>query len=102
MTVGDWLELRAGTAPAPLVAEVRRALADDLGAGVHQAPERCVAAAERVVARLIRDGGHGRESALALLAADALVTFAFEASADAPETVRQRAIAAMQSLGALA
>ena len=44
----------------------------------------------------------GRGSALDLLAADALATYAFEAAADAPETLEEHAREAMKRIGALA
>jgi hypothetical protein len=44
----------------------------------------------------------GRESALDLLAADALATYAFEAAADASKSLEQSARDAMRRIGALA
>ena len=41
-------------------------------------------------ARLLREAATTRESALDLLAADALVTYAFEAAADEPDTLPAR------------
>lgn len=101
MTVGQWLDARRASAPPHLIAEVRTALGADLQADARQTPERCVEAAERVVARLLAADRTGRDSALALLAADALVTYAFEAAAEAPDTIAARAAAAMRTLAVL-
>lgn len=101
MTVGEWLEARSASAPPHLTAEVRTALGTGLHADARETPERCVEAAERVVARLLAADRTGRESALALLAADALVTYAFEAAADAPDSIAARAAAAMRTLAVL-
>ena len=43
-----------------------------------------------------------RDRALDLLAVDALVTYAFEAAAEHPESLAQRATTAMSSIAALA
>jgi uncharacterized membrane protein len=58
-------------------------------------------AAERVVAELLRQGRTGRESAADLLAADALVTYAFEAASEDPTSLEQRARHAMNRLARL-
>lgn len=102
MTVGEWLDARTASAPPHLATEVQRAVAEDLQADVAEAPERLVAAAERVVSRLLQADRTGRDSALALLAADALVTYAFEAAADAPASLAVRARVAMHELAVLA
>lgn len=101
MTVGEWVASRAAGVPPHLLARVNDALGPALQLPVAAAPEECVAAAERVVGELLADDRTGRDSALALLAADALVTFAFEAAADAPGQLAERAHAAMQQLGTL-
>lgn len=101
MTVGAWLAAHEGNSPPHLMAEVRRALGSDLARDVGEAPARCVDAAERLVGRLVDEGGMDRDSALSLLAADALVTFAFEAAAASPDTLRDQAVAAMRTLGTL-
>jgi hypothetical protein len=44
----------------------------------------------------------GRESALDLLAADALATYALEAAAETPATLEDRALDAMNRLTAIA
>ena len=59
-------------------------------------------AAETVMADVLRDGCLTRESALDLLAVDALVTYAFEAAADAPDQLDARTEAALSRIAALA
>jgi hypothetical protein len=102
MTIQDWLDGRMGGAPEPLVARVHELLAGEAARDAAELPERAVAAADRAVARLLRDGCTTRAGALDLLAADALVTGAFEAAADEPERLRERARAAMRRLSRLA
>lgn len=101
MTVGEWLAGRAAGVPPHLAAHIREALGDALAADASVLPERCVAAAERLVDTLLRAGSGGREAALPLLTADALVTYAFEAAAAAPDRLDARATSAMQVLAAL-
>jgi hypothetical protein len=58
--------------------------------------------AEALLAELLALGCAQRDRALDLLAVDALVTYAFEAAAESPETLGDRAGAAMSSLAMLA
>jgi hypothetical protein len=64
------------------------------------APSLCLDAGEELLADLLRRGpdGGGRTSALDLLAADALVTYAFEAAATNPADIERRAADAMHRL----
>lgn len=100
-TVADWLDSRSAEVPPRLAAAVRDALGPELAAEARLAPEHCLAAAERIVAALLQREDAGRDTALALLAADALVTYAFEAAAEEPESLVARAEAAMQTLATL-
>jgi len=102
MTIAEWLATRSPAPPPQLTDGVLAALG---GAGREDArllPERCLAAAEKVVAALLRDRRTGREAAGELLAADALVTYAFEAASDDPASLADRARAAMRRLAGLA
>lgn len=99
MTVGEWVASRAAGVPPHLLARVHEALGPASQLPAARVPEACVAAADRMVGALLSHDRTGRDSALALLAADALVTFAFEAAADAPAQLAARAHAAMQALG---
>lgn len=87
-------------APAPLVRRVGELLADanaDRGA-----VDRHIEAAERAVARLLREQCTSRAAALDLLAADALATYAFELAADDPDGIPDLAARAMARFAALA
>ena len=59
-------------------------------------------AADAGMGTLLRGGCLTRESALDLLAIDALVTYAFEAAADEPEQLDDRAVRALARISALA
>jgi hypothetical protein len=95
--------LAAGIAWRPLrAARMRAALGADGDADVAAAPEVLLAAASRIVAAILRGAAYARESATDLLAADALVTFAFEAAAAEPARLGERARRAMAELSRLA
>ncbi len=90
-------------APQPLADRVAQLL------GAVHAPgdeiERHIAAAEQTVARLLREESTSRASALDLLAADALATYAFELAADDPDAIpalAERAMARFAAVGASA
>jgi hypothetical protein len=91
----DWLARCEPPPPAALAARVAALLGDAPLAGPEDAVARCVAGAERVVAGLLRDGCTDRGSALDLLAADALATYAFELAGERPESLAALADAAM-------
>ncbi|MQA90020.1 MAG: hypothetical protein GEU90_07285 [Gemmatimonas sp.] len=74
-----WIEERLGSAPRELLDVMRAAVrAHDLP----DVPEALAAAAIALYKQVV-DGAGGREDALPLLAADALLTHAFEAAAEA-------------------
>jgi porphobilinogen deaminase len=64
-------------------------------------PDTLLAAAERVFRETLKAGCNSRASAVALLAVDALVTYAFERASDDPARIEERAAQAMASLAAL-
>ena len=66
------------------------------------AHEAVLATAESLLAGLLALDCAGRDRALDLLVVDAMVTYAFEAAADSPNTLSTRAAAAMASIAALA
>ena len=78
--------------PPPELLRARILLA--LGAALDQdradTERLCLDAAERLLARLFEEGGGERREAADLLAADALVTYALEFAADAPERFEER------------
>jgi uncharacterized membrane protein len=101
MTVGEWLATRTPAPPPQLADRVRATLGVALHDDARLTADRCLAAAERLVQELLRAGRTSRESAADLLAADALLTYAFEAAAADPATVAERARDAMVRLARL-
>ena len=80
----DWLATRVPAAPASLA----KIIADHVGSvecAPRDLPERLI----DIAMRILRTLGDGREAANDLLAADALITYAIEAAADAPERLEQ-------------
>ncbi len=101
MTIGEWLATRTPAPPPQLMLRVRDVLGDVTDDDARFAADRCIDAAERMVARLLREGRTGRDSAADLLAADALVTYAFEAAGEDPARLVDRARDAMLRLARL-
>jgi hypothetical protein len=101
MTVGEWLATRTPPPPPALLSRIRGLLGDDAEVDAEVAADRCLDAAERAVEGLLRSGRTGRESAADLLAADALVTYAFEAATARPHDLLVRARSAMGRLARL-
>ena len=102
MILARWLDARRPAPPSALRARIDAALGDDLCRADTDAAEACLAAGERVVRTLLTENATSRESALDLLAADALVTYAFEAATERPDSLIPRAAAAMVRIAALA
>jgi hypothetical protein len=101
MTVAEWLDRRTPEPPAALRARVEVALGDSLTRDASHVPDVCLGAAERLVELLLRADCTSRESALDLLTADALVTYAFEAAGEAPADLARRAADAMTRIARL-
>jgi len=95
MTVAEWLRGRAPAAPPELLERMVDALGQHARRDAKDAPDACVTAAEQLVRALVARPDAGREAALDLLSADALVTYAFEAGADTPGWIAEQAPAAM-------
>ena len=102
MTIRDWLSTRTPPPPAALRARIDDALGDRANAPAANALAENVAAAEALLRELLARPTTGRESALDLLAVDALITYAFEAAADDPMNLAAGARASMVRLSALA
>lgn len=92
---------RAGTAPPALIARVQAVLAADESLSGLPVAEALLRAGETLLAAVLKDGEAGRAVALDLLAADTCVTWAFEAAADAPGSLAERAELAMQRIAEL-
>ena len=100
-TVGQWLAALDPPAPPALAARLKLALAPYAQQQVDRVPEACLDAGEQLLDDLLAKGSTTRGSALDLLAVDALVTYAFQAAADAPERLEARAARAMARIAAL-
>lgn len=101
MTLGEWLESRHPAPPAELAQRLRGVLGPRLDDPASSAPHRLVDAAEALLGDILDAGRASRENALDLLAVDALVTYAFEAAADAPEMLPRLAETTMRRIAAL-
>lgn len=78
MTVRDWIARRSSLVPTALTDRVLLALGDDADESDSRTGELCVAAAVRSLEGLLSANRYARESALDLLAIDALAAYGFE------------------------
>ena len=101
MILARWLDSRRPLPPAALRARIDAALGGDLLADIDDVSEAMLAAGERLVGTLLDEDATSRGSALDLLAADALVTYAFEAASERPTELSSRAAKAMERIAAL-
>ena len=97
MTLESWLRDRTPAPPPRLAERISEVLGDRVGRPASEAPELCLDAAVALL-RELHARPPGRESALDLLTVDALVTYAFEASASEPAKLQARALSAMSRL----
>jgi hypothetical protein len=102
VTVREWLREREPAPPTRLAARIDEALGKRGDREQGNVSALCLEAAEELLGELAARPSAGRESALDLLAVDALVTYAFEAAADSPSTLESTATAAMIRLAATA
>jgi hypothetical protein len=100
--VAAWLAACEPSPPASLAERVAQHLGEVPFAGREEAARRCVQAAEGVVGRLIEASATTRGSALDLLAADALATYAFELASEQPALLPALTGEAMRRFAALA
>ena len=97
-----WLTSRTPAAPADLVECVRALFKEHPEWNVLHRADAFIAASEELLRRVLGHSCAARSSALDLLAADACVTYAFEAAADEPGTIAARAESAMRRIAAIA
>ncbi|MEK7401022.1 MAG: hypothetical protein AABZ80_01535 [Gemmatimonadota bacterium] len=83
MTVREWVTSRSTQVPDVLTARVIELLGADADQPASGSGAACLAAAQRSLEQLLASGRYERDSALDLLAVDALTTFAFEHAAEA-------------------
>lgn len=100
MTGADWLATRQPRPPDALAARIAALL--DGGPSWGDLVEMHLSAADRTLRALLTRKATDRSAALDLLAADALVTYAFEAASDDPATLEARATTAMRQLSSAA
>jgi hypothetical protein len=102
VTVGEWLASRVPAPPPVLRARLQAALEPSLSRDRRDTADLCLRAGERLAETLLREQCTTRDSALDLLTADALVTYAFEAASESPADIAARASEAMVRIAALA
>lgn len=102
MTVGDWIRARSPAPPPDLAARIIASLGSRADDDASRAAECCLDGAIGLLEQLLAGDPLDRSEASALLAADALVTYAFEAAADTPDRLDERAAEAIVRLAALA
>jgi hypothetical protein len=96
-----WLDERDPPPPPALAARVRAAV-DSPTAPASAIPTAALDAGVETLAAVLDEGDATRASAIDLLAADALVTYAFEAAAQTPAGLDALAGAAMGRIARLA
>jgi hypothetical protein len=101
VTLREWLGARVPAQP-PALSDRIAELAGPYDDAPGDMPDRCLAAAEAGLRRLLIDREASRAGALDLLAVDALVTYAFEAASETPVRIPHLAAVAMHRLSALA
>jgi hypothetical protein len=98
--LSGWIEARTPAPPHELIARIASMIGHrSVGDGAADALVDCSVDA---MGRLLGGGCLTRESALDLLAVDALVTYAFEGGADEPAALEDRAKRALARVAALA
>ena len=96
MTVQQWFGTRQPAQPPALaqrIAELAGAASEE-----GDVPGQLLSAAEQALRTILTTGNASRDSALDVLAIDALVTYAFEAAAAEPERIPELAARAMSRL----
>jgi hypothetical protein len=98
----DWLRTRVPAAPPALIACITTLLDAHPEWRSLARADAFVQASELLLRRVLVGNAASRASALDLLAADACVTYAFEAAADEPDSIADRACEAKQRIAAIA
>ena len=102
MTILEWLRSRTPPAPPALQARLEWALGANGGRDISSAWSVLLDAAVSLLSPLVARADAGRDCALDLLAADALVTYAFESASSDVDRLDARGLEAMRHLAALA
>ena len=101
MTLSAWLDARRPAPPVRLRARIDAALGHALQSDAGDATAACLHAGEQLARELLQQNATSRDSALDLLAADALVTYAFEAASERPGELAAQCRAAMVRIATL-
>ena len=101
MTLGEWLDARVPQPPPALRDKLDSELGENLATDVRGAADVLLAAGRRLLADVVAARPQQRSHALDLLAADALVTYAFEAASELDQPVGAVAARAMRELSTL-
>lgn len=102
MTVREWLDERTPRPPRALSDRLESALAMRASLAADDVPEALLRASEAIIGDLLGRQESARDSALDLLAADALMTYALEAAAEGIGSLDALASAAMSRVSAIA
>ena len=102
MTLKQWVESRTPMPPPALMRRMHPALTRVDAAGATTPDRAALDAALELAQEILGDGNAARGGAITLLAADALVTYAFEAAADDPDRLDALAVEAMNRIAATA
>jgi hypothetical protein len=102
MTLQQWLDERTPEAPVALRVRIAELVAQHPEWERMSVAEALLQAGEQLMQDVLAAAPKDRHAALDLLAADACVTYAFEAAADAPVAIRDQADAAMRRIARLA
>ena len=98
----SWLDAREPEAPETLKARIAELVAEHPEWAAMPRAEALLIAGEVLMKEVLAAAPKDRDAALDLLAADACVTYAFEAAADEPSHFTERAERAMQRIAELA
>lgn len=102
MTVRQWVAQHSAQVPEALTARVIELLGARADEPASHAGEVCLSAARQSLDQLLSSGRYQRDSALDLLAVDALTTFAFEHASEASASSAEIKAMAMDGARALA
>jgi hypothetical protein len=100
-TVGGWFDALNPAPPEGLRARLAALLQPFAHLPEREVPEVCLDVGQQLLDALLASGSTSRETALDLLAVDALITYAFQAAADDPSLIEARAARALTSIAAL-
>lgn len=101
MRLRGWLYERRPAPPATLLARLEAVLDHEQKGEEMDIVITALTAATNLLEEIVSRPAAGRECALDLLTADALVTYAFEAASDDPEGLASRAATALRQFAAV-